>query len=82
MKEEGLLANEEDLRYLNRVADLLFLLRRYEDRALPPEAVDRAGTLSLHAALITLSRQARMALVAALLATLGGPGLRREDGRG
>ena len=43
MKEEGLLANEEDLRYLNRVADLLFLLARYEDRALPPELLTGQG---------------------------------------
>ena len=43
MKEEGLLATEEDLRYLNRVADLLFLLARYEDRALPPELLTGQG---------------------------------------
>lgn len=39
LKEAGLLANEENLRYLNRLGDLLFILARYEDRALPFELV-------------------------------------------
>jgi cob(I)alamin adenosyltransferase len=33
----GLLVNPEVLRYVNRLADLLFMLARYEDRALPPD---------------------------------------------
>lgn len=37
LHEEGLLKNPEVLRYLNRLADLLFILPRYEDRRLPPE---------------------------------------------
>ena len=37
LKESGLLVNNEVLRYLNRLADLLFMLARYEDRALPIE---------------------------------------------
>ena len=39
LKESGLLVNDEVLRYLNRLADLLFMLARYEDRALPLEAL-------------------------------------------
>jgi cob(I)alamin adenosyltransferase len=35
LKERGLLANQEVLRYVNRLADLLFALARYEDRARP-----------------------------------------------
>lgn len=41
LKDAGLLPNPEILRYLNRLADLLFLLARYEDRALPPETLAR-----------------------------------------
>ncbi|MBI4200958.1 MAG: cob(I)yrinic acid a,c-diamide adenosyltransferase [Chloroflexi bacterium] len=37
LKEAGLLVNDEILRYLNRLADMLFMLARYEDRALPLE---------------------------------------------
>jgi len=37
LKEAYLLANEEILRYLNRLSDLLFVLARYEDRNLPYE---------------------------------------------
>ena len=37
LKEAGLLVNDELLRYLNRLSDLLFTLARYEDRALPME---------------------------------------------
>ncbi|MSP79121.1 MAG: cob(I)yrinic acid a,c-diamide adenosyltransferase [Dehalococcoidia bacterium] len=37
LHEAGLLANEEVLRYVNRLNDLVFMLARYEDRALPPE---------------------------------------------
>ncbi|MBI4234237.1 MAG: cob(I)yrinic acid a,c-diamide adenosyltransferase [Chloroflexi bacterium] len=42
LKEQGLLTNEEVLRYLNRLADLLFMLARYEDRDLPLELVTGA----------------------------------------
>ena len=37
LKEAGLLVNNEVLRYLNRLTDLLYMLARYEDRALPLE---------------------------------------------
>ena len=37
LHERGLLANPEVLRYLNRLSDLLFMLARYEDRAIPFE---------------------------------------------
>ncbi|MBI4200798.1 MAG: cob(I)yrinic acid a,c-diamide adenosyltransferase [Chloroflexi bacterium] len=37
LREAGLLVNPEVLRYLNRLGDLLFMLARYEDRALPLE---------------------------------------------
>lgn len=37
--ERGMLANPEVLRYLNRASDLVFMLARYEDRALPVEVV-------------------------------------------
>ena len=36
----GLLVNQEILRYLNRLGDLLFMLARYEDRALPMEILE------------------------------------------
>ena len=39
LKGAGLLANAENLRYLNRLSDLLFILARYQDRALPFELV-------------------------------------------
>ena len=39
LREAGMLPNPEVLRYLNRLSDLLFMLARYEDRALPPELV-------------------------------------------
>ena len=39
LKEKGLLVNEEVLRYLNRLADLLFMLARYEDRNMPLDAL-------------------------------------------
>ena len=35
LKEGGKLTNLQVLRYLNRLGDLLFVLARYEDRALP-----------------------------------------------
>ena len=49
LHEQGLLPNTQILVYLNRLSDLLFMLARYEDRALPfeivtgerPEPVDR-----------------------------------------
>ena len=37
LQEQGLLANPEVLRYLNRLSDLLFMLARFEDRRLPVE---------------------------------------------
>ena len=37
LHENGLLRNPELLRYMNRVADLAFMLARYEDRTLPME---------------------------------------------
>lgn len=37
LKNQGLLGNDEILRYLNRLNDLLFMLARYEDRHLPME---------------------------------------------
>ena len=39
LQELGLLVNPEVLRYLNRLSDLLFMLARYEDQALPFEIV-------------------------------------------
>ena len=36
---DGLLGNPEVARYLNRLADFIFMLARYEDRALPIEAL-------------------------------------------
>ena len=39
LQERGMLVNAEVLRYVNRLADLLFMLARYEDRALPFEIV-------------------------------------------
>ena len=39
LHERGMLVNAEVLRYVNRLADLLFMLARYEDRALPFEIV-------------------------------------------
>ncbi len=37
LQEQGLLLNQEVLRYLNRAADLVFMLARYEDRHRPVE---------------------------------------------
>lgn len=37
LKQEGLLTNDEVLRYLNRLADLAFILARFEDMNLPME---------------------------------------------
>ena len=37
LKELGLLINNEVLKYLNRTADLLFMLARYEDLGTPLE---------------------------------------------
>ena len=39
LHEGSMLANPEVLRYLNRASDLVFMLARYEDRALPVEVV-------------------------------------------
>ena len=47
LSEKRLLVNPEVLRYLNRVADLLFILARFEDRRLPLERLtneDRGPT--------------------------------------
>ena len=37
LDRQGMLANKEVLRYLNRLADFLFALARYQDRALAVE---------------------------------------------
>ncbi|MBI2873319.1 MAG: cob(I)yrinic acid a,c-diamide adenosyltransferase [Chloroflexi bacterium] len=37
LKEQGMLANPEVVRYLNRLSDLVFMLARYEDRGLTQE---------------------------------------------
>jgi cob(I)alamin adenosyltransferase len=37
LHEDGKMPNPEVLRYLNRLSDLLFVLARFEDRALPIE---------------------------------------------
>ncbi|MDA1188916.1 MAG: cob(I)yrinic acid a,c-diamide adenosyltransferase [Chloroflexi bacterium] len=37
INDKGLVANPEVLRYVNRLSDLLFMLARYEDRAMPFE---------------------------------------------
>ena len=42
LQEQGMLANLEVLRYLNRLGDLLFMLARYEDRELPFEVLTGA----------------------------------------
>ena len=39
LNEQGKLTNLEVLRYMNRLGDLLFVLARYEDRAVPLERV-------------------------------------------
>ena len=43
LKQAGLLVNDEVLRYLNRLSDLLFMLARYEDRDLPVEQLPTHG---------------------------------------
>ena len=43
LQEQGLLANPEVLRYLNRLSDLLFMLARFEDRRLPVELTTGEG---------------------------------------
>ena len=43
LHEDGKLANPELLRFLNRLSDLLFVLARYEDRALPVELATGEG---------------------------------------
>mgnify|MGYP001214169286 FL=1 len=42
LKDRDILPNLEVLRYLNRLADLLFMLARYEDRARPLDLVNKA----------------------------------------
>ena len=42
--ELGKLCNNENVRYLNRASDLVFVLARYEDRFLPPDVL--TGTRS------------------------------------
>ena len=37
MNIEGMIENPELIRYLNRASDLVFMLARYQDRALPFE---------------------------------------------
>ena len=39
LKEQDLLANPQVLKYINRLADLIFVMARYEDRDLPLEAL-------------------------------------------
>ena len=39
LKEQDLLANPQVLKYINRLADLIFVMARYEDRDLPFEAL-------------------------------------------
>ena len=39
LEETGMLPNLEILRYVNRLADLLFMMARYVDRELPMEIV-------------------------------------------
>jgi cob(I)alamin adenosyltransferase len=39
LQEQGLLANDEVLRYVNRLGDLLFMMARYQDRDLPFDIV-------------------------------------------
>ncbi|MCL0028743.1 cob(I)yrinic acid a,c-diamide adenosyltransferase [Dehalococcoidia bacterium] len=39
LKEHDLLVNPEVLRYMNRLADLLFMLARYEDRDIPMDVL-------------------------------------------
>ena len=39
LQQQGMLVNPEVLRYINRLSDLLFMLARYEDRALPFEVL-------------------------------------------
>ena len=43
LKEQGLLQNPALLQYLNRLADLAFVMARYEDRRLPIEALTGEG---------------------------------------
>ncbi|MBI4328672.1 MAG: cob(I)yrinic acid a,c-diamide adenosyltransferase [Chloroflexi bacterium] len=43
LQEAGMLRNPEVLRYVNRLADLLFVLARYEDRRLPQELLTGDG---------------------------------------
>lgn len=43
VKQAGLLVNDEVLRYLNRLSDVLFMLARYEDRDLPVEQLPPHG---------------------------------------
>ena len=39
LKEQDLLGNPQILKYINRLADLVFVMARYEDRDLPLEAL-------------------------------------------
>ena len=39
LKEQGILGNPQVLKYMNRLADLVFMMARYEDRDLPLEAL-------------------------------------------
>ena len=39
LDSEGILVNKEILSYINRLSDLMFMLARYEDRALPTEVI-------------------------------------------
>ena len=46
LERSGRLGNAEVLRYLNRLADYLFMLGRYEDRSLPVETVTGVRNIS------------------------------------
>ncbi|MCL0044448.1 cob(I)yrinic acid a,c-diamide adenosyltransferase [Dehalococcoidia bacterium] len=43
LKEAGLLVNNELLKYLNRLADLVFIMARYEDRATSLDTLANIG---------------------------------------
>ena len=44
LQQEDMLANQEILRYLNRLSDLLFIIARYEDREMPFELASGEAT--------------------------------------
>ena len=46
VRDAGLLPNGEILPYLNRLSDLVFMMARYEDRALPMELLNPGSALN------------------------------------